>query len=132
MLGCGVVRHGNLNILSRQQNTMITVNGYVRQAARQRAPGSAPCFREWHSVGCRGSVGCALLDFRMTFGWSAFIGFFLGFVFGVGCALAVMYSIYAGGYRAAVKDSILAAPPERLLRALGKARGVAKGSGSTS
>ena len=32
------------------------------------------------------------------------IGRFLGFVFGVGCALAAMYSIYIGGYRAAVKD----------------------------
>ncbi len=60
----------------------------------------------------------------MTFAWSVFIGFFLGFVFGVGCALAVMYSIYAGGYRAAVKDSMLVVPPARLLRALGKARGL--------
>jgi len=48
--------------------------------------------------------------------WSA-IGFFLGFAFGVGCALAVMYSIYAGGYRAAVKDAALPTPPERLLHA---------------
>ncbi len=52
----------------------------------------------------------------MTLTWSL-IGFFLGFGFGVGCALAVMYSIYMGGYRAAVKDTALAAPPERLLRA---------------
>jgi len=48
--------------------------------------------------------------------WSA-IGFFLGFGFGVGCALAVMYSIYMGGYRAAVKDASLPTPPERLRRA---------------
>jgi hypothetical protein len=47
-----------------------------------------------------------------------FIGFFLGFAFGVGCALAVMYSIYMGGYRAAVRDTRMAAPPERLTRAL--------------
>ena len=46
------------------------------------------------------------------------IGFFLGFAFGVGCALAVMYSIYAGGYRAAVKDATLPIPPERLAKAL--------------
>jgi hypothetical protein len=51
---------------------------------------------------------------------SAAIGCFLGFVFGVGCALAVMYSIYMGGYRAAVKDSRLDPPPERLARALAK------------
>jgi hypothetical protein len=50
------------------------------------------------------------------------IGFFLGFAFGVGCALAVMYSIYAGGYRAAVRDSLLPEAPERLRRALQKAR----------
>jgi hypothetical protein len=48
------------------------------------------------------------------------IGFFLGFAFGVGCALAVMYSIYTGGYRAAVKDASLATPPERLLKARAK------------
>ncbi len=51
---------------------------------------------------------------------SAAIGCFLGFVFGVGCALAVMYSIYMGGYRAAVKDSQTIPPPERLTRALTK------------
>jgi hypothetical protein len=46
----------------------------------------------------------------------AIIGFFLGFAFGVGCALAVMHSIYMGGYRAAVKDATMSAPPERLVR----------------
>jgi len=51
----------------------------------------------------------------------ATIGFFLGFVFGVGCALAVMYSIYLGGYRAAVRDAQLPNPPERLVRAQAKA-----------
>jgi len=54
----------------------------------------------------------------MTTLWSAMIGVFLGFVFGVGCALAVMYSIYAGGYLAAVRDSQLPEPPERLRKAL--------------
>jgi hypothetical protein len=48
--------------------------------------------------------------------YSSLIGFFLGFAFGVGCALAVMYSIYMGGYRAAVKDAQLPTPPERLLK----------------
>lgn len=33
-------------------------------------------------------------------------GFCFGFFFGVGCALAVMYSIYNGGYRTAVADSL--------------------------
>ena len=56
----------------------------------------------------------------MTFEWGAIIGLFLGFVFGVGCALAVMHSIYMGGYRAAVKDGAMSAPPERLTRELAK------------
>lgn len=56
----------------------------------------------------------------MTVLWSAAIACFLGFMFGVGCALAVMYSIYMGGYRAAVKDSQTEPPPERLAKALAK------------
>jgi len=56
----------------------------------------------------------------MTVFWWAAIGCFLGFFFGVGCALAVMYSIYLGGYRAAVKDSQLEPPPERYTKALVK------------
>jgi hypothetical protein len=48
------------------------------------------------------------------------IGFFFGFFFGVGSALAVMYSIYMGGYRAAVRDSQLPVPPERYINALKK------------
>ena len=48
-----------------------------------------------------------------TLFWSVGIGFFLGFAFGVGCALAVMYSIFMGGYRAAIRDSRLAEPPKR-------------------
>jgi len=51
--------------------------------------------------------------------WVAF-GCFLGFISGVGCAAAVLYSIYLGGYRAAVRDSQLERPPERLTRALAK------------
>jgi len=53
--------------------------------------------------------------------WSAMIGVFLGFVFGVGCALAVMYSIYSGGYRAAVRDSQLPQIPDRYRKALERA-----------
>jgi hypothetical protein len=52
--------------------------------------------------------------------WPAAIGFFFGFAFGVGCALAVMYSIYMGGYRAAIRDSLLPTPPERYTRTLAK------------
>jgi hypothetical protein len=53
---------------------------------------------------------------------AAAVGFFLGFAFGVGCALAVMYSIYMGGYRAAAKDSRMAEPPERWTKAIAAKR----------
>lgn len=56
----------------------------------------------------------------MTVLWSAAIGWFFGFFFGVGCALAVMYSIYLGGYRAAIKDSKTDPLPERYTKALAK------------
>ena len=52
--------------------------------------------------------------------WSIGIGLFFGFFFGVGCALAVMHSIYMGGYRAAIRDSRLAVPPQRYHEALNK------------
>jgi hypothetical protein len=55
-----------------------------------------------------------------TLFWSVGIGFFLGFAFGVGCALAVMYSIYMGGYRAAIRESQMAELPERYRKELGK------------
>lgn len=55
-----------------------------------------------------------------TFFWSAGFGFFLGFAFGIGCALAVMFSIYMGGYRAAVRESQMLEPPERYKEALAK------------
>jgi hypothetical protein len=58
----------------------------------------------------------------VTFVWSSLIGVFLGFAFGVGCALAVMYSIYSGGYRAAVRDAALPIPPERLVKARTRAQ----------
>ena len=35
----------------------------------------------------------------------AALGFALGFLFGVGCAAAVLYTIYLAGYRRAVRDS---------------------------
>ena len=56
----------------------------------------------------------------MGFAPGFIIGMFLGFVFGVGCALAVMYSIFLGGYRAALRDSELASPPERLVTSRAK------------
>jgi hypothetical protein len=42
-----------------------------------------------------------------SFGPAALFGLCIGFMFGVGCSLAVLYSIYLGGYRKAVQDSLL-------------------------
>ncbi len=51
---------------------------------------------------------------------SIIIGVFMGFGFGVGCALAVMYSIYTGGYRKAMGDSLLSGKSKRYLEYLPK------------
>lgn len=59
----------------------------------------------------------------MSFTATSLIGFFLGFAFGVGCALAVLYSIFLGGYRAALRDSQLPDPPPRYRRSLARLSG---------
>jgi hypothetical protein len=61
-----------------------------------------------------------------TLFWYGGIGLFIGFFFGVGCALAVMYSIYLGGYRAAIRDSRLQEPPERYRTELKKVESLTK------
>ena len=55
------------------------------------------------------NVDCHLMNIF----WSIGIGLFFGFFFGVGCSLAVIHSIYMGGYRAAIRDSRLSVPPSR-------------------
>jgi hypothetical protein len=57
----------------------------------------------------------------VTFITSAIIGFFFGFGLGAGCSLAVMYSIYSGGYRRALEDSLRDEKPERYRRLYAKA-----------
>jgi hypothetical protein len=52
------------------------------------------------------------MSFSVLF-WSISVGLFIGFCMGVGCALAVMYSIYMHGYRAAIRDAHLAKDTER-------------------
>lgn len=49
-----------------------------------------------------------------------FIGFVMGFGFGVGCALAVLYTIYTGGYRKAMEDSLREEKSKRYLEFLPK------------
>lgn len=53
---------------------------------------------------------CTLMNILM--------GYFIGCMFGVGCALAVLYSIYLGGYRRALRDAMLEEKPQRYLKAL--------------
>jgi hypothetical protein len=46
-----------------------------------------------------------ILDAPMeVFSVSLLFGYFLGCAFGMGCALAVMYSIFRSGYRTAIVD----------------------------
>jgi len=37
----------------------------------------------------------------MDFGPAALMGLCIGFLWGIGCSLAILYSIYLGGYRKA-------------------------------
>ncbi len=56
----------------------------------------------------------------MGFGPAAIIGLACGFLWGMGCSLAILYSIYLGGYRKGVEDSLAEPKPERYTRALHK------------
>lgn len=48
-----------------------------------------------------------------VFGFAALFGLILGFMFGVGCAAAVIYTIYMGGYRKGMEDSLRDEKPVR-------------------
>ncbi|HWA96800.1 MAG TPA: hypothetical protein VG844_19560 [Terracidiphilus sp.] len=56
----------------------------------------------------------------VDFGPAAIIGLCVGFLWGIGCSLAILYSIYLGGYRKAVEDSQMAVRPKRWTQALEK------------
>lgn len=51
---------------------------------------------------------------------AALLGLIFGFMWGIGCALAVMYSIFLGGYRKAIKESLADPKPTRYIKALEK------------
>jgi hypothetical protein len=55
-----------------------------------------------------------------TFGPAVVFGLCFGFMFGTGCSLAILYSIYLGGYRKGVEDSIASVKPTRYQHALEK------------
>ncbi|HEY2858746.1 MAG TPA: hypothetical protein VGJ21_10050 [Terracidiphilus sp.] len=57
-----------------------------------------------------------------AFGPGAVLGLIFGFLWGIGCSLAVMYSIFLGGYRQAVKESLAEPPPARYVKAFEKVR----------
>jgi hypothetical protein len=57
-----------------------------------------------------------------VFGFSALFGLILGFMFGVGCAAAVIYTIYMGGYRKGLADSMQDEKPKRYLDNIEKVR----------
>jgi hypothetical protein len=53
---------------------------------------------------------------------AALLGLCVGFLWGTGCSLAILYSIYLGGYRKAVEDSLAERKPARFIRALDRIR----------
>jgi hypothetical protein len=55
-----------------------------------------------------------------SFGPAAILGLCLGFMWGTGCSLAIMYSIYLGGYRKAVEDSLSPTKSKRFRETLKK------------
>ena len=50
------------------------------------------------------------------------LGLCIGFLWGIGCSLAILYSIYLGGYRKAVRDSLAVEKPLRFRQAIEKIR----------
>ena len=55
-----------------------------------------------------------------AFGPAAVLGLIFGFMWGIGCSLAILYSIYLGGYRKGVEESLAPQKSKRYRRALEK------------
>jgi hypothetical protein len=55
-----------------------------------------------------------------AFGPAVVLGLIFGFMWGIGCSLAIMYSIFLGGYRKAIKESLAQPQPSRYVKALQK------------
>ena len=56
----------------------------------------------------------------VSFGPAAVLGLCFGFLWGIGCSLAILYSIYLGGYRKGVEDSLASQKSKRYTEALAK------------
>jgi hypothetical protein len=52
----------------------------------------------------------------------ALVGLCIGFLWGIGCSLAILYSIYLGGYRKGVEDSLAEIKPRRFDEAVKRIR----------
>jgi hypothetical protein len=50
--------------------------------------------------------------------YNIMIGYFFGFALGVGCALAVMYTIYTNGYKRGIEHTLLREKPKGYYSAL--------------
>jgi len=58
----------------------------------------------------------------ISLGPAALIGLCIGFMWGIGCSLAILYSIYLGGYRKGVEDSLSEKKTQRYADALKRIR----------
>jgi len=58
----------------------------------------------------------------ISFGPAALIGLCIGFMWGIGCSLAIIYSIYLGGYRKGVEESLATQKSKRYLDAVKRLR----------
>jgi hypothetical protein len=56
----------------------------------------------------------------VSFGPAAILGLCFGFLWGIGCSLAILYSIYLGGYRKGIEDSVADQKTKRYKEALEK------------
>jgi hypothetical protein len=56
----------------------------------------------------------------VEFGPAAILGLCFGFLWGIGCSLAILYAIYLGGYRKAVEDSLAPTKSKRWRETLKK------------
>jgi hypothetical protein len=55
-----------------------------------------------------------------AFGPAAVLGLIFGFMWGIGCSLAILYSIYLGGYRKGIEESLVAKKSKRYQHTLEK------------
>jgi hypothetical protein len=66
-----------------------------------------------------------------SFGPAALIGICIGFMWGIGCSLAILYSIFLGGYRKGVEDSLDPKKSARYVKTLDRIQSRIRNSAST-